>query len=84
MDLAALAGTVAASLAPLAGDENEELERLKEFPADAGKLVYGARLDGGSFTIELAMPLKLIRAIREMIPDDESAEVEPVAATTGA
>jgi hypothetical protein len=84
MDLAALAGTVAASLAPLAGDENEELERLKQFPADAGNLVYGARLDGGSLTIELAMPLKLIRSIREMIPDDEAAEVEPETETTGA
>jgi hypothetical protein len=84
MDFAALAGTLAESLAPIAGEGDEELKRLEEFPADAGALVYGARLDGGSLTMEFAMPLKLIHALREAFPEEEDVEPEVEAETTGA
>ena len=45
--------------------EAPDAAKLAELPADVGRVVYGARLDGGNLTFEFSLPLQMMRAILE-------------------
>jgi hypothetical protein len=52
-------------------EQDEELEKLAALPPEAGRIVYGGRLEKGFLTFEFALPLDMLRAIRELEEHDQ-------------